>query len=122
LKNLDVSNLVERSLDWKCWEYNEVIGFIELYILGNQIRGTLYFVDSKKIRKDIKNKKIVESGKLFELSVHNFTSSEIFNYLLEELKQAQSNNNKLKNRYIDFSGILKIGNYVDWRGLIKNNR
>lgn len=114
--------MVERSLDWKCWEYNEVLGFIELYILGDQIRGTLYFVDSKKITKNIRNRKVVESGKLFELSTHNFSSSEIFNFLVHELEQAQSNNKKLKNRYIDFSGIIKIGNYIDWQRLVKDNR
>lgn len=118
----DVNPLVEKSLNWKCWQYNETIGFIELYILGEQIRGTLYIVDKKKIRKDIKDKKMVESGKLFELSTHNFKSNEIFNLLMEELKRIQSEDLRLKNRYIDFSGILKIGSYVDWKELVKNNR
>ncbi|MEI6711876.1 MAG: hypothetical protein WCK88_07015 [bacterium] len=123
LKNTyDVGPLVERSLNWKCWKYNEIIGFIELYILGSQIRGSLFFIESKRIRKDIKKKKIVYLGKVFESSIHNLYSIDIFKLLMEELNRVQISNSKLKNRYVDVSGIMKIGPHVDWKELVKNNR
>lgn len=123
LKNTyDVKPLVEKSLDWKCWKYNEIIGYIELYILGDQIRGSLYFVDNKRVRKDIKSKKITKYGKIFELSTNYLNTDDILKYLMYELGQIQLNNIKLKNRYIDFSGISKISKFVDWKGLVQNNR
>lgn len=34
---------------WYPWRYNEIIGWIRLYILGPQIRGELWFLKAKKL-------------------------------------------------------------------------
>lgn len=30
------------------WKYNEIVGYLNLYILGSQLRADYYFIDKKK--------------------------------------------------------------------------
>ena len=118
----DASDLIESSIQrkWKCWQYNEIVGYIELYILGDQIRGTRYYIKHKKIGKSINNKVFEYLGKEFEMSTTYLESDEeIFNKLIKLLEELSSESTKLKNRFIDLSEIKRIGKYIKWKKLIK---
>lgn len=112
------------------FEYNEVIGWIRLYIFGTQIRGHYFFESDpknpdswkKRINKGIRKKKFVGfENKAFELSVYKEQNSqEIFNALLQELKQLNKNEKPFIKHYFDLEQLKNIGQFVDWRMLVSD--
>lgn len=99
------------------WEYNEIIGYIKLYSVGNQIRGEYFQIDKKRITKT--RKKVFEwkCDKLVpEISFYRSeTNEEIFNNICKYLNDCEK---ELNNRYIDLDNFLKIGKYLDWKKLL----
>jgi hypothetical protein len=110
----------EESLfkEYGCWRYNQAIGWIRLYVLGTQIRGTYYFVEAKQIRLLMKNKKFVWRGKAFELSFYPEDSSiKIYNEVRAELESLH-NEKFLKGRHIDLEAFYGVGEFINWRKLM----
>lgn len=100
------------------WEYNEIIGFIKLHILGSQIRGE-YWQDDKKrfIKSRTKQFKYVTHKLAPEDSFcKEATNAEIYQTICSYVDDCR---NELKGRYIDDSNLKNIGKYVDWKSLIK---
>lgn len=102
------------------WEYNEIIGFIKLHILGTQVRGEYFSVDSKRI---VKTRK-----KQFKHSVHKLAperelpltgdNQEIYNVILSYLEDCKK---ELPKRFIDTSLFEMVGPYIDWKELAQCN-
>ncbi len=49
-RDIEAINLFEQAFIknlWRFWKYNQIIGYIELFIWGKDIRGEFYFVNSK---------------------------------------------------------------------------
>jgi len=115
----------ERILDifhkvlWHPYQYNEVIGWICLYIMGNQVRGDYYFISSKKIRQNIKRKRFEYVGKAFEHTLKpHLTNEEIYNAILLELEKIKKNKPFLK-RHIDLNAFNTIAEFIDWQKLVE---
>lgn len=100
------------------WEYNEIIGYIKLYFVGNQIRGEYFQIDKKRIRKTRTKHFKWETDKLVpEISFYkNQTNEEIFMNICKYLNDCKK---ELKNRYLDLDNFLKIGKYIDWKSLLQ---
>lgn len=104
---------------WYPWKYNEVIGWICLYIMGTQIRGDYYFTSAKRIGKGIRKKRFNYYGKAFEHSLtRNLSSNEIYQEIINELEHLNKNNKSFKNRHIDLKSFKIIGEFVDWKLLV----
>jgi hypothetical protein len=102
------------------WEYNEIIGYLRLHILGTQIRGEYWQHKAKKLVRSRKRQFKYITHKLsaekeFLLSGSN---KEIYNDILEYIEMCKKT---LKKRCIDTSNFEKIGPHIDWKGLIANN-
>ncbi len=113
------------------YDYNEIIGWLKLYVLGNQIRGEYHFeVDSgdrhrtkKRINKGIRKKQFENFGKAFEISIDkNENSKQIFSRIIEKIEHLMQKEVPFKGRVINTTKFEKIGEFVDWeRLLIKLN-
>jgi len=76
-------NYVFAKFLWRPWKYNQIVGFIDIFIWGKDIRGDLYYVDSNWIGVLLKKKRFEFYGKAFELGIHSERSSkEIYTELL----------------------------------------
>lgn len=109
------------------YNYNEVIGWLKLYVLGNQIRGEYHFeVDSndkrrtkKRINKGIRKKQFEYFGKAFEHSFYkNESSGQIYSRIIEEIEYLMKNETPFKGRVIDNTKFMQIGKFVDWKRLL----
>ncbi len=79
------------------------------------MRGELWFTNAKKIRRDLKRKKIFHRGKAFERSIRiTMSSPEIFDIIKDELERLKSEP-PIKGRYMDIDVFSNVGQYVDWR-------
>jgi len=100
------------------WNYNEIIGWIKLHFLGNQIRGEFWYVIAKKIC--LTRKKIFEwkDWKLApEIEIPDDADNKKIFSLIKEYISDCKKEKELKNRYVDTSLIDTIGPYIDWRSL-----
>ena len=58
------------------WEYNQIIGWIEFYAHGVIIKADLWFIDSKRILKILRNKNIIYRGKIGDVSDITYQKNE----------------------------------------------
>lgn len=101
-----------------CWQFNEIVGYIRLFFLGNQVRGEYYVIGQKSTRRT--RHKVFEQ-KLMKLApdvdISDVTSNaNIFDAVLEYLSLCR---NALKRRHIDSTLLEQLGRYVDWQSLIR---
>lgn len=101
------------------WDFNEIIGYIKLYSVGNQIRGEYFQIDKKRICKTRTKIFRWETDKLVpEISFcQENTNEEIFDMIYCYIKDCDK---ELKYRYLDLDNFLKIGQYVDWQKLLNS--
>ena len=103
---------------WYTWQYNEIIGYLNLYIMGSQFRADVFMVDKKRYNKGITKKKYKYFGKTLERHIPRNTSSEnIFNFIIEELMNL--NRREYKNFFFDLKTFKVIGNFINWRELVE---
>src|SRR4030042_6250190 len=99
------------------WIFNEIIGYIRLHFLGNQIRGEYWGVKNKRIVKTRKKLFEYRTWKLVsEINVPGKADNEeIFKLIIEYLSKCSK---ELKGRYIDIRILNTIGRYIDWKALL----
>ena len=104
--------------EWYPWKFNEIVGWIRLYVLGRQIRGETWFIRAKRIRRDLKRKRIFYVGKAFEVDISpSDTSQEIFEAILAELKKLSAEK-LFRGRFIDLETFVNVGPYINWVELL----
>lgn len=112
-----VQRLFESSV-WYPWRYNEIIGWIRLFALGFQIRGEYWFIRAKRIRRDLRRKRVYYSGKTFEHSFHpDESAAKIYEEICRELERLQDER-PFKGRHLDLDTFRTIGSFIKWRQLI----
>jgi hypothetical protein len=105
---------IERSFGQ--WIYNEIIGYIRLHFLGDQIRVEYFSVTKKRIVRTRTKIFEYQTWKLArELDVPSDASSK---HIYALVKQYLSDcGRQVPKRHIDTTMLDAIGPYVDWRRL-----
>ena len=101
------------------WNFNQVVGWIRLYVPGSQVCGELWFTNAKRFGRNLVRKQFSLHRKLFDLDVRSSQSSDdIFFGLLSELRSI----NKIGNRriYLELEPFETLGPFIDWRSLTLN--
>jgi hypothetical protein len=101
-----------------CWDFNEVIGYIRLHFLGNQVRGEYFSVARKRIVKT--RTKILEfqTWKLApEIEIEPPYISGNVLFAIE--KYIYNCKKKIPRRHIETSLFDQISKYVDWEMLFR---
>lgn len=130
LPDYDYEDLANRLFQLKVYpyEYNEIIGWIKLYVLGTQLRGEYFFEVSsshphsikKRINKGVRKKRFELFGKAFELSIRKEMNSEdVFTLLCERLERLNRNEIPFLNRHLDLSNLYAIGPHLNWLNLME---
>jgi hypothetical protein len=102
------------------WLYNEAIGWIQLSVHGREIKGEVYFVTAKRIKRGMR-KRFHWAGDLFQFDVFpNDTSTRIYNAICAELDMFRSER-AYRKRYVDTEAFRHIGPFVDWCRLVRFN-
>ena len=116
--NLHFRDHLEKSYGG-AWLYNEIIGYIRLHFLGTQVRGEYYAVRRKRTVRTRRKTLEFQTWKLApEREIPNSASSEsIYSIVLEYIGSCR---NELNGRYVDASGLERIGPYVDWKALYES--
>lgn len=102
----------------EAWRYNEIIGYIRLYILGREIRGEYYQHKSQRIRKTRRKHFRYLTHKLAsEINIRGYDNTQIYTAVMKYLEECQK---ELRSRYIDIENFKMIGQYIDWNSLLND--
>lgn len=98
------------------WQYNEIVGYIRLHFVGSQIRGEYFAPNTSRIVKTRKRVFWLQTHKLApEVSIPlTATSGQIFDLIKDYVDACKR---ELPRRYIDASQLMRLGPFVDWKGL-----
>lgn len=103
---------------WYPWKYNEIIGYLNLYIMGGQFRANIFMVDKKRYDKGITKKKYISLGKTLERHIPRSKSSEeIFKFIIEEL--VNLNKRDYEKFHFDLRTFKVVGNFINWLELVE---
>ena len=106
---------------WTSWHFNEVIGWVRLYVRWDEIMGDLWEIRAKRPR--FGNKKVFRNGgDYFKLRPDNAASSAEISDLVRQKVQEIQKLPRLKNRHFDFEAFDEIRRFVDWQALIDSGK
>ena len=98
------------------WEYNEIVGYIKLHFLGDQIMGEYYssiFKMAVRSRVKVFNYKTYKlASEILIIDKNNENIYEVINEYIDSCKLL------LTGRYIDDRLFRKIGPYINWKEII----
>lgn len=101
------------------WKYNNIIGYMSLYIHGSQIRGEYYSSNKKRILRKGRGTIVYKAHKLaieVDLDICSKDNSVIFKQIKSYIKSCIVDINKYrkKKRSVDTTNFDKVGKYIDW--------
>ena len=114
-ENLGFRDLCTKSYGG-AWIFNEIVGYIRLHFMGNQVRGEYFAVQRKRIvRTRRKQFEFLDWNLVPEREIPKCSSSEeIYSIVLEYIEECRK---EIKLRFIDSSGLERIGPYINWKAL-----
>jgi hypothetical protein len=88
-------------------------------VLGRQMRGEYWFVNVKRIDREMNKRKFEYGGKAFELSFFpgEDSSLEIFQQTYIAIDRLKTEK-PFKGRYIDSEAFENIGKFINWRSIL----
>lgn len=108
----NIKNIYFKPYDY-CRKYNRIIGFLNLYIFGDELRADLYEIKHSRIPLTIFKKEFIFKGKVLESTIiRSKDSNEIYNFIIKTLEDL--NKIEFPNRYFDLSSFKTIGKFVNW--------
>jgi len=99
------------------WHYNQVIGWIRLYVLGSQLRGDLWRMTGKRFNRKSRNQ-IRLLGKVFKINFTRDESSEQIRVKIEQELERLKNKWCKKKRFLDLQCFQTLASCIDWRKLL----
>ncbi len=117
LEEKDMKDFYYKTI-WNPWKYNDIIGYLNLYILGNQFRADLWKVEKERYYKGITKKQFKYFDKSLQVSIpRDLSSEEILEFI--KTKLVDLNKKEFKNRYFDLEAFIAIADFVNWKELVE---
>ena len=106
------------------WKYNQIVGWVRIYIFGNQLRGDYWLIEAKRFGPTLKKKRFIHRGKAFELWLHaKETNKQLFGRMLNRLRKLEEVDLKYNPRtrrcVLDLECFESLGRFVNWRRMMK---
>jgi len=102
---------------WYPWRYNELIGFIRLYVCGSQVRGELWKRRAKRQTR-FPRQAFYIVGDLFQSETSFLQSNDAIANALIAALEACGRERALQGRYLDLEPFRRMAAHTDWRRLI----
>ena len=103
------------------WAFNQVIGWLRLFVEGRGIGGHLWMAKGRQFRRRMPGKTFrltTPSNVLATYLPPNCTSAEVYKHVLSHIEDF-AKRDSFRRRFVDLSVFSRIGPHVDWLGLMK---
>ena len=108
---------IERS-----WEYNQIIGWIEIYVNGTTLKADYWLIDASRITFNASRKCFEYRSKLADVSItYNKSNEEIVEDIKNFFRACQKGtySKKFKKYYIDIAQLYEWLGFLDIKALIQ---
>lgn len=101
------------------WQFNQVVGWLRLFVEGSTIGCHLWWVDAKRLNRRMRKKRLYLTtfSDVLGAWFPDQSSSEIFEKLDSRLSDI-TRRPPYVNRYVDLSVFHRLGPFIDWRGML----
>jgi hypothetical protein len=99
------------------WEYNEVLGWIEVIGFHDVIKVYLHFRKGERFHRH-PTSHFERLYKMTEVWIEGMTNSKIARELRESIVEEWKTDPRLKRRELDMRAFDKISPYLDWRSML----
>jgi len=103
------------------WRFNQVVGWVRLFVLGTQIRGDLWMANAKRLTR-AGQRRFRFSGKAFEMSCYEDMASEQIRAEVEERLRSCVRDPRSGRLHIDLECFRVASQFLDWRSLCDAGR
>jgi len=112
-------NEVFYSDKWYSWNYNDIVGWLEINYFKGELQTEVWKVDKKRIYPGIRKKKFIYDYRLCKTRLYPDQQSEnIFASLLFDIEFNLSHDKQLQKRFIDFKKFKLVGGNLNWKKII----
>ncbi|MCL5271022.1 MAG: hypothetical protein M1457_10865 [bacterium] len=103
------------------WEFNQIVGWLQLYAEPACVCGNPWWIDAKRISPRMRKKIFYLVTPSDVLGTHFYPEDDSKTIYLKTLEKIESyaKQKRLKRRYVDLDTFRSIGPYLDWRRLIE---
>ena len=102
------------------WKYNEIIGYLRFYLLGNDIRCYSYKTDVNKIVRTRRKIFIPIDDTLRKITIRELYDNETIKSKIKEMVTDCEESLNSKKRYLDTEIFENLIDHMDWKSLIKS--
>jgi hypothetical protein len=121
----DLKNYKDRPAFQYFWErqgnpypYNQVIGWLILWVRNDSILGEYYKVSAKRVTHNCRKHPFEWKGKAFDFPIfEKDVDSDVIKKIKQEIYQL-SKNGVFKGRFIDTMAFDNLAPYIEWRKMI----
>ena len=102
------------------WQFNQVVGWLRLYVDPSHVCGELWWVDAKRINRIMRKRRFyltTASNVLATYFTPEYDSESIYQKTLVDIERLTSER-PLKKRYLDLENFRNIGPFINWRVLL----
>ncbi|MEM0907031.1 MAG: hypothetical protein AAGJ94_06685 [Pseudomonadota bacterium] len=103
-----------------CWQYNEIVAYIRLHFVGNQIRGEYFSAEKKRSRLSRSKLFVFRDWKLApEISLGEYScldNASIWAKIQEYIERCREE--LAKGRVIDDEMLHRLGPNINWKALV----
>ncbi|MFY7671580.1 hypothetical protein ACOSP6_10900 [Tenacibaculum sp. MEBiC06402] len=115
------------SIELYPFKYNEIIGYLELYCIGSQIRIDYWYAchphsrNIKKVfRRGLPKKQFNWFGEVDQINIrNNLSNEEILNLILKRIKMLKRKP-LFKRRFFYTNYLEKIGKHINWKSVLND--
>ena len=101
------------------WDFNQVVGWLRLYVERSAVGGHLWWVDAKRLQTRMRKTfyLVSPSNVLATWIKPEDQSGKIFAETLAQI-ESLSRQRSYNGRFFDLTAFRNLGPFVDWRGLL----
>lgn len=105
------------------WRYNQIVGYILICLDRKGVRYYLATPMQKRISYLSQPRLMLSPSTVGSRYItKNISSQDVYVKILEDLKLLQKTDSFLKRRFLDLEAFTNVGQYVDWIGLINDDK
>ena len=111
---------IARNYEWKkgIWKYNQIIGYLEVFLHGSSLAFNAYLPEEKNIMKFSNVKKYLRLVEIYGFYVQIIgTNNDVAKKLLDKIKAIE----KSKKWHLDYGMFNMVYKDIDYLGLIEKN-
>jgi hypothetical protein len=113
----EARSIASYLIGWQEWDYNEVLGWIEVVGFHDVIKVYVHFRKGERFHRH-PTSHFERLYKMTEVWVEGLTNGEIASDVRDSILEEMNSDPRVKRRHVDLRAFDKISAHLDWRAML----